>query len=137
MMLFRSLLLMLGLVCLVTLSALAAFDVKADYGAVGDGIANDTAAFQAAIDACSAAGGGAVSVPAGKFLIAGHLSLPDNVALVGVFAGPHACSLHESAAEDALNLKGSVLLVTEGAGHPDGTPFITLGNNAEIGRAHV
>ncbi len=131
-MFFRSLFLVLGLVCLVTLSALAAFDVKADYGAVGDGIADDTAAFQAAIDACAAAGGGAVSLPAGKFLIAGHLNLPANVALQGVFVGPHGCSLYESATEGALNLQGSVLLVTEGAGQPDGTPFITLGNNAGL-----
>lgn len=36
-----------------------------DFGAVGDGRANDAPAIQRAIDACSEAGGGTVLVPAG------------------------------------------------------------------------
>jgi len=39
-----------------------------DYGAVGDGKTLNTGAIQKAIDACSAAGGGIVIVPAGRFL---------------------------------------------------------------------
>ena len=39
-----------------------------NYGAVGDGKTPDTAAIQKTIDACSAAGGGTVLVPAGNFL---------------------------------------------------------------------
>jgi len=38
------------------------------YGAVDDGRTDCSAAFRAAIDACSAAGGGRVVVPAGRFL---------------------------------------------------------------------
>ena len=45
----------------------AVFSV-ANYGAVGDGRTPDTAAIQRTIDACSAAGGGTVLVPAGNFL---------------------------------------------------------------------
>jgi hypothetical protein len=37
------------------------------YGAKGDGITNDTAAIQAAIDACAAAGGGIVWFPLGRY----------------------------------------------------------------------
>lgn len=37
------------------------------YGAVADGATLDTQSFQAAIDACSAAGGGVVQVPAGQY----------------------------------------------------------------------
>jgi polygalacturonase len=43
------------------------FDVRI-YGAVGDGKSYDTAAFNAAIEACAAAGGGTVYVPAGSYL---------------------------------------------------------------------
>lgn len=38
------------------------------YGAVGDGKRKDTRAIQAAIDACSAKGGGTVYLPAGRYL---------------------------------------------------------------------
>ncbi|MGH7994637.1 MAG: glycosyl hydrolase family 28-related protein, partial [Limisphaerales bacterium] len=39
------------------------------YGATGDGVTKDTAAFQKALDACAAAGGGEVIVSAGNYLI--------------------------------------------------------------------
>jgi len=45
----------------------ATFNIR-DYGAVGDGKALDTVAIQKAVDAASAAGGGTVLVPAGRFL---------------------------------------------------------------------
>ncbi len=46
----------------------AQFNVR-DYGAKGDNATKDTAAFQKALDACQAAGGGEVVVPAGNYLI--------------------------------------------------------------------
>jgi hypothetical protein len=45
------------------------FDVR-DFGARGDGLTDDTAALQAAIDACHDAGGGTVLVPSGIYLSA-------------------------------------------------------------------
>ena len=45
----------------------AAFNVR-DFGATGDGRTKDTAALQKALDACTAAGGGTVVVPAGVYL---------------------------------------------------------------------
>lgn len=50
------------------------------HGAIGDGSTLDTPAFQGAIDAASAAGGGVVRVPAGKYLVA-HVALKSNVTL--------------------------------------------------------
>ena len=55
----------------------AVFDVRA-FGAVGDGVAKDTAAIQRAIDAAEKAGGGTVELPAGTYL-SGSLFLKDNV----------------------------------------------------------
>lgn len=55
------------------------FDVRT-FGAIGDGTAKDTAAFQKALDACASAGGGTVLVPAGDYLI-GSLTMGDNTTL--------------------------------------------------------
>ena len=51
-----------------------------DHGAKGDGKTLDTAALQAAIDACNRDGGGTVLVPAGTFHI-GTIELKSNVTL--------------------------------------------------------
>ena len=56
------------------------------YGAKGDGITLDTAALQAAIDACHEDGGGTVLVPAGAFQI-GTVELKSNVTLHIAAAG--------------------------------------------------
>lgn len=55
------------------------YNVK-DYGAVGDGVALNTQALQAAIDACSAAGGGTVLVPAGQY-VTGTIRLKSHIEL--------------------------------------------------------
>jgi polygalacturonase len=51
-----------------------------DFGAAGDGKTLDTRAFQRALDACAASGGGEVSVPAGNFLI-GSVIVSSNTTL--------------------------------------------------------
>jgi polygalacturonase len=57
----------------------APFNVHA-FGATGDGTNKDTVAFQKAIDACAAAGGGEVMVPTGNYLI-GSLELKSRTTL--------------------------------------------------------
>ena len=55
-----------------------------DFGAQGDGVTDDTAAIQAAIDAANTAGGGTVTVPAGVYMIDAsvYVNMKDNVSLV-------------------------------------------------------
>jgi polygalacturonase len=62
-----------------TIGANGKFDVRA-FGATGDGKTKDTVAFQKALDACKAAGGGMVFVTNGTYLI-GNIILGDNTTL--------------------------------------------------------
>lgn len=86
-----------------------------DHGAKADGKTDDTIAFQKALDAVADAGG-MVLVPAGTYLIAGSLTVPQGVALRGVWEAPHHTDIG----------KGSVLYATGGAGDENGKPLIRL-----------
>ena len=81
------------------------------YGAKGDGVALDTAAVQAAIDACYRDGGGRVLVPAGTFLI-GAVELKSNVTLNIVAGGKLLGSADgkQYHAVDAIPLSGDSTL---------------------------
>ena len=70
---------MSGLQCQPAAPAGSLFNVK-QYGATGKRDGNSTKAIQAAIDACTAAGGGVVYVPPGEYTT-GAVQLKDNVNL--------------------------------------------------------
>ena len=76
---------------------------------------DNTAPFQAALDAAGKAGGGTVFVPAGFYRFGGHLTVPTGVEMRGVFDVPH----------HTVSL-GSVLMPTEGRDHEAGPPFLQL-----------
>ena len=99
-----------------------------DAGARGDAQMDSTPVFQRLLDEAGKAGGGVVEVPAGRFRISTHLSIPANVTLQGIYRVPPT-----TGPTTITNLTGSVLFAYEGRGAPDGPPFIRLaGNNSAI-----
>ncbi len=102
----------------------AEFNVR-DFGAVGDGVADDTAAFQSALDEAGKAGGGIVNVPAGVYRINGNLTVPGAVTLQGIFRVPPVV-----VGGKITGVSGSILHAYAGRGSEEGKPFITLGGNA-------
>lgn len=70
--------------CFTLPAAASALDVDvtaAPYRAAGDGVTNDRAAIQQAIDDVSAAGGGKVTLPAPKTFLSGDVSVKSDVTL--------------------------------------------------------
>lgn len=80
-----------------------------DFGAVGNAVTDDTAAFQAAIDYVTTLGGGTVMVPTARYLFnsTGHLTLKANVALVGDKEGPFDVQV-----DPTTTTTGPTLLIT-------------------------
>lgn len=104
-------------------------DVQA-FGAVGDGITDDTASFQRAMDEVAKAGGGIVRVPSGEYLIKSHLNIPEDVTLQGVWRAPQRGG--DIALERGRQNPGTLLLAVEGKGEPEGVPFIRLNSGSTI-----
>ncbi len=92
-----------------------------DFGAKADGVSDDTQAFQSALNAAEAKGG-IVFMPAGTYLIAGALSIPQGVTLKGVWEAPHHTDIG----------KGTILYATGGRGNENGPPLITLHQSSAI-----
>ncbi|WJN60294.1 glycosyl hydrolase family 28-related protein [Pseudomonas sp. SO81] len=89
------------------------FDAKA-YGALGDGVADDTAAIQAAIDAAFTAGGGVVYLPEGVYRISGDgtgagncLTMHSQVDMIGAGMGSTVLKLVDGSALPLLGMIGS------------------------------
>lgn len=76
------------------------------FGVIGDGNTDDTSNLQAAINACSGAGGGIVYVPAGTYLVSAALTVPTLVTLVGQGRGA-AVLKNTNTATGILSLTGS------------------------------
>lgn len=113
--------LILPLMVLFAASAVAAADTSASsYGAKGDGVTNDSAAIQRAMDSAAKANGGRVLLDSGKYLIGTALTVPEGVTLAGVWDGPH------------FPPQGTLLLAAANKGEENGPPLIHLLSNATI-----
>jgi hypothetical protein len=107
------------------------FSVR-DFGALGDGKTDDTAAFQKALDAARAAGGGVVYAPRGNYFFAGHLTVPAAVTLKGVWESvPSHVGLRDRGAAKPTD-DGTTFLATENEGTEDGPAFISLQENSTL-----
>ena len=69
-----------------------------DYGAAKDGTTDDAASIQAAIDACEAAGGGTVLLPAGTYSIESSLTCDSD----GVIISAYGATLSAASTVDAM-----------------------------------
>jgi hypothetical protein len=96
------------------------FDIST-FGAVGDGVADDTAAIQRAIDEASKRGG-IVFVPPGRWLCRGHLELKMGVHLKGVNETPQSWEPKT----------GSILEPTEGRGDENAPSFIEMRSSTSV-----
>src|SRR5688572_28165644 len=87
-----------------------------EFGAKGDGKTDDTGAFQKALDAAAAAGGGVVYAPRGNYFFSGHLNVPNAVTLKGVWESvPSHVGIRNQGFPKPTD-EGTTLLVTENRG---------------------
>lgn len=95
-----------------------------DFGAIGNGLIDDTSSFQQSLDYAESLGGGSIWVPAGKFVITNELRIPTSVYLIGQWSDPDANPSQIST--------GSVLLAETGRNETYGAPFLSIGAGAGI-----
>ncbi len=96
------------------------------YGAVGDGITDDSGAFQSAMNAVynsGGYGGGVVFVPAGNYAFYQNISIPMGVILHGDW---------QDWTKNGGGLVGTTFKVYHGAGLTNGTAFITMNNSTAL-----
>jgi len=103
-------------------TVVAGFQVL-DFGALGDGKTDCTAAFQQAMDSMRRAGGGTVFVPEGRYVIKGTLQIPTSVTLRGEWAAPTS---------ESPGIKGTILMAYAGRGETNGQAFIGVNQCAGI-----
>ena len=97
------------------------------WGAKGDGVTDDTVAFQKALAYAGAKEGGTVFVPAGKFAIRGNLTIPNGVTLQG--------DAPTVSADKAV--EGTLLLAYAGRGDANGKPFITMDSASALANCSI
>lgn len=112
---------------------------RADFGAAGDGLADDSRALQAALDACLTHehATGAVTLAHGVYRLDAPVVVPANCALVGgyQYAPAHALSAWTATPSDPTAYPApshSAMLAYAGCGRSDGPALISVSGNAAL-----
>lgn len=92
------------------------------YGALGDGVHDDTAAIHKALLSAKKNGGGVVYLPAGQYFVSSPLVVPKGVELRGPMDAAMQCA----------QVDCCVLLACQNEGLPGAAPFITLSENSGV-----
>lgn len=101
---------------------IAGYDVT-DFGADRNGGSDSTQAFQKALDAMAAEGGGTVFAPEGKYALKGRLKIPESVILRGEWQSPH---------KTGGQVLGTVLMLYADRGTTKAPAAISLGASGGI-----
>ncbi len=94
-----------------------------DYGVTANDDADDSTAFQKAINACHADGGGVIFVPAGKYLFRNKIHLKSGVTIRGEWRNPD---------EKKSSPMGTLLCVYYGRGQSDADPFVRMSSSTGL-----
>lgn len=95
-----------------------------EYGAAGDGVTDDSVAFQNALNALNnpgSAGGGVLYVPSAVYMFSNSITIPPGVTVQGNWT---------DWSEGTNGVVGTLFKVYVGAGQSNGTPFITINSGA-------
>lgn len=109
-----------------------AYNVR-EFGAVGDGVHDDTDAIQKALDHANKKNGGIVFLPCGRYCIGGSLQIAPDVVLEGSFRSPVShiqAEIYPGPIAPQGPQRGTILLATGGKGKDQGHPFITMEKNS-------
>lgn len=87
-----------------------------EFGAVADGVTDNTTSFQEALNFMSQAGGGAVYVPEGRYVLRGNLTIPKGTTLIGEI----------KPAKNGQPVEGTILMAYAGRGNVNEKAFITM-----------
>ena len=102
-----------------------------DFGAKGDGVTDNTLAFQKALDSFGTKGG-TVYVPRGSYLFKGSLNIPQSITLKGAFESVPSHNGIRNKGLPKPGDDGTTFFITGGKGNEEGTPFITLNTNSTL-----
>jgi len=102
------------------------YDVMtAPFSAHADGLTDDTAAIQEALNAAAVNGGGTVYLPSGTYLVSTHLVVPSGVELRGAYGDRHTSETTDSTTLLAIEGQGTATPNTDPA-------FISLSPHSGI-----